>query len=194
MGGCYGAPGNTSPTTEWNIHCDPEAAKICFDAFGPGSGAPSRPLALGLDVTEKARIGPEHLVELARRAGSEPLSDRDESEGSVASNPVIRFVADALRFYMEFHRRFDGFYGAFIHDPLAVAAALDPSLVRSEAVTVDVELAGTLTVGTTVADWRHHWGREPNADVAVEADADEFLRRFVERVGTLAATRLNVAI
>ena len=44
---------------------------------------------------------------------------------SVASNPIVRYVADALRFYMEFHARYDGFYGAFIHDPLAVAAALD---------------------------------------------------------------------
>ena len=50
---------------------------------------------------------------------------------SVASNPIVRYVADALRFYMEFHSRYDGFYGAFIHDPLAVAAALDPSLVRT---------------------------------------------------------------
>ena len=48
----------------------------------------------------------------------------------MATHPVIRFVADALRFYMEFHSRYDGFYGAFIHDPLAVAAALDPALVR----------------------------------------------------------------
>ena len=44
---------------------------------------------------------------------------------SVASNPIVRYVADALRFYFEFHRQYDGFYGAFIHDPLAVAATLD---------------------------------------------------------------------
>ena len=49
---------------------------------------------------------------------------------SVASNPIVRYVADALRFYMEFHARYDGFYGAFIHDPLAVAAALDPRWSR----------------------------------------------------------------
>jgi purine nucleosidase len=52
-----------------------------------------------------------------------------------------------------------------------------------------VELAGTLTTGETVTDWRGVWGRTPNVDVAVEADADEFLRRFVERVGRLAAAR-----
>jgi purine nucleosidase len=50
-----------------------------------------------------------------------------------------------------------------------------------------VELGGTLTTGETVTDWRGVWGRPANVDVAVAADADEFLRRFVERVGGLAA-------
>jgi purine nucleosidase len=108
---------------------------------------------------------------------------------SVASHPIVRYVADALRFYMEFHNRYDGFYGAFIHDPLAVAAALDPGLVTTQPVAVDVELVGTLTTGETVTDWRGVWGRPPNVDVAVDARADEFLRRFVERVGRLAAVR-----
>jgi purine nucleosidase len=90
---------------------------------------------------------------------------------------------------MEFHSRYDGFYGAFIHDPFVVAATLDPSLVRTEALAVDVELGGTLTTGETVTDWRRVWGREPNLDVATEADAATFLDRFVERVGRLAAER-----
>jgi purine nucleosidase len=196
MGGCYRSPGNTAPTTEWNIHVDPDAAKVCFTAFGPAAiEQPSpRPMALGLDVTERAKFTPEHMTALARRAGSRPSEGRDDGDGSVASNPIVRFMADALRFYMEFHSRYDGFYGAFIHDPLAVAAALDPSLVRTEAVTVDVELGGTLTTGETVTDWRRVWGRPPNVDVAVEADATAFLERFVERVGGLAADRANVAI
>ena len=70
---------------------------------------------------------------------------------------------------MEFHARYDGFYGAFIHDALAAAAALDPSLVTTKAVTVDVELGGTLTTGETVTDWRGVWGRPPNLDVAIAA-------------------------
>jgi purine nucleosidase len=90
---------------------------------------------------------------------------------------------------MEVHAHYDGFYGAVIHDPLALAAALDPGLIRTQAVAVDVELGGTLTTGETVTDWRGVWGRRPNVDVAIEADAPEFLRRFVERVGRLAASR-----
>jgi purine nucleosidase len=198
MGGAYRSAGNTAPTTEWNINVDPDAAKVVFNAWAVARAAdPSvgRPVALGLDVTEKAKITPDHVVALARRAGSTPDDSLALARGedpmlasrSVASNPIVRFVADALRFYMEFHSRYDGFYGAFIHDPLAVAAALDPSLVRTEAVAVDIELGGTLTTGETVTDWRRVWKREANIDVAVEADAAEFLDRFVERVGRLAA-------
>ena len=200
MGGAYRSPGNTAPTTEWNINVDPDAAKVVFSAWTAARDAdPSieRPIALGLDVTEKAKIVPDHIVALARRAGSTPDDslalaggeDPMHATRSVASNPIVRFVADALRFYMEFHSRYDGFYGAFIHDPLAVAAALDPSLVRTEALTVDIELGGTLTTGETVTDWRRVWKKPPNIDVAVEADAEAFLERFVERVGRLAAER-----
>jgi purine nucleosidase len=112
---------------------------------------------------------------------------------SVASNPIVRYIADALRYYMEFHLRYDGFYGAFIHDPLAVAAALDRSLVTTEALYVDVETRGELTTGMTVADRRRLTGKAPNLDVAVAADVPAFLDRLIERVGGLAADHPNVS-
>jgi purine nucleosidase len=123
-------------------------------------------------------------------AGSSGAAGENASVGS-SFNPIVRYLADALRFYMEFHSRFDGFYGAFIHDPLALATALDPTLVRTEPLTVEVELGGRLTTGETVTDWRRAWGRPPNVDVAVEADSARFMARFVERVGDLAARRAS---
>jgi purine nucleosidase len=66
-------------------------------------------------------------------------------------------------------------------------------MIRTEALAVDVELGGTLTTGETVTDWRRVWQRPPNLDVAVEADTVAFFDRFIERVGGLAAKRVNVA-
>ena len=200
MGGAYRSPGNTTPTTEWNMYVDPHAAKRVFERWvRPGAGAPPRPLALGLDVTEQARFLPEHLRHLAVRAEVQPLdanplgTEDVQAVGSVAANPVLRFLVDALRFYFEFHAKYDGFYGAVIHDPLAVAAAIDRTLVRTRPVFVDVETGRGLAHGMTVADWRGHTRQEPNAEVAVEVEANVFLERFIDRVGGLASGATGVA-
>jgi purine nucleosidase len=196
MGGAYGAAGNTTPVSEWNVAVDPEAMAIVLRAWSPdgpvawGDDPPPRPLALGLDVTEQARFLPQHLERLAALAGC--AVDGAPLTGDGPRDAVIGFVADALAFYFRFHERFDGFRGAFIHDPLALAAALDPSLVTTRALTVDVELSG-LAAGQTIADRRGHWDRPPNLDVAVSADVPRFLDRFIERVGGLAASRSVMA-
>ena len=111
----------------------------------------------------------------------------------MAGIPIVRYVADALRFYMEFHAHYDGFYGAFIHDPLAVAAALERGLVTTEPLYVDVETRGELTSGMTVADRRRLTGKAANLDVAASADIPTFLDRLIERVGGLAADHPNVS-
>ena len=177
MAGTFRVPGNTTPVSEWNIHADPEAARIALGAWQSAVEAdPATPRAviMGLDVTERARLLPAHLDALAARGG----------EG-----PVMTLVRDALRYYFEFHERYDGFYGAFVHDPFVVAAALDPSLVRTEAASVDVDAGGGPGDGQTIADWRRTTGRPPNADVVIDGDAAAFLERLVERVGGLAADR-----
>lgn len=178
MGGAFRVPGNTTPVSEWNVHCDPEAARIALGAWQAAVDAdPTAPRALlvGLDVTERAKLLPPDLAALAERGGGD--------------GPIVNLVRDALRFYFEFHERYDGFGGAFVHDPFVVAAALDPGLVRTEPASVDVDASGGPGDGQTIADWRHVTGRAPNADVAVDGDGDELIRRLVARVGGLARSR-----
>ncbi|EOM75037.1 nucleoside hydrolase [Rhodococcus rhodnii] len=197
MGGAFGHPGNTTPTAEWNISVDPEAAAEVFAAFS-GLPAGRRPVICGLDVTETIEMRPEHLRLLAVRSGSAPpelLSPDDPpTVRSRASNPIVRHLSDAIRFYMDFHRTHDQGYLAHMHDPFAAAFALGRVPVTMRPATVDVELAGSLTRGMTVADWVGHWGREPNADIVTATDPVAFFEDLVERVGNLARTRGSAAI
>jgi purine nucleosidase len=189
MGGAFNHAGNTRPTTEWNIAVDPDSAKIVFDAFSVVP-ADRRPIICALDVTERIEMMPEHLAATARVAGSSPeeiVSEHDvRGTRSQASNAVIRHLSDAVRFYMEFHHEWNQGFLAHMHDPFAAAVALDPALATCRPATVDVELAGTLTRGQTVADWRGIWGRAPNADIVVDTDPAEFFRRAIARVGAMA--------
>ena len=179
MAGSYRSPGNTAPTSEWNVAVDPDAMQAVLSAWESAEGV-GRPVALGLDVTERAKLTPDHLGLLHAAAGPEP------------NGQLLSFIDEALRFYMEFHSRYDGFYGAFIHDALAVAAVLDPALVTTQALAVQVEIAGTLTSGETVTDWRRAWGRPPTLDIAVTADIETFFGRFNERVGGLVARKVAI--
>ncbi|MFJ4654124.1 nucleoside hydrolase [Nocardia sp. NPDC088792] len=190
MGGAFNHPGNTTPTNEWNVHVDPEAAKAVYDAFA-AAPADRRPLICALDITETIEMKPAHLALLAQRAGSTPVelvSEIDPPQArSQASNPLVRFLTDAVRFYFDFHKLYDQGYLAHMHDPFAAAVALDPDLAVTKPATVDVELSGTITRATTVADWAGMWGREPNADIVVATDPDVFFERLIDRIAALAA-------
>jgi purine nucleosidase len=173
MGGSFEYRGNTDVVAEWNISVDPEAAAEVFTSW---SGNASPPIILGLNLTENIVMTPAIFERLADAAGS----------SSVKANPVIRVLEDAMRFYFEFHDSQGEGYLAHLHDPLAAAVALDPSLVQTRTATVDVELTGTLTRGMTIADWSGRWGRPPNAQVGVDVDPGVFFDRFIERVGAYA--------
>jgi purine nucleosidase len=173
MGGAYGYAGNTTPTAEFNVAVDPEAASVVLDAF---AGAERPPLLCGLNVTEQTGLRPEHLERLAALGGG-------------PDNPIVRLVSDALRYSMEAEESYGQGYVAFMHDPLALAAALDDSLGERRAATVDVELVGSLTRGMTIVDRDGLWGRPPNAEILTAVDGEAFVRRLVDRLAALAAGR-----
>jgi purine nucleosidase len=194
MGGAYDYRGNTNPVAEWNIAVDPEAAAEVFAAWSPDASEDADPQHLpilcGLDLTRKISITPDILVRLAAAAGSTttPLSVDDErGMRSSASNPLVRVIEDATRFYLESYHDLGHGYQAHLHDPLAAVVALDPQLVATRQATVDVELTGAMTRGMTVTDWSGRWGRKPNALIGVDVDPTVFFDRFIDAVGPFAS-------
>jgi len=192
MGGAFDYRGNTTPVAEWNISVDPEAAAEVFAVWNAAWGLepPGHlPIVLGLNLTENIAMTPTLLSRLATAAESSsvPMSVLDNrGTRSVASNPLIAVLEDAMRFYFEFHFDQSEGYLAHLHDPLAAAVVLDPDLVSCRPAAIDVELTGTLTRGMTIADWSNRWGREPNALIGVGVDPEVFFDRFIARVGAFA--------
>ncbi len=167
MGGAVHVPGNLpdggvfhtkNSTAEWNMYIDPQAASIVFR-----SGVPIRLIAL--DATNKVRIDSEFLIEFAEKQHS-PLG------------AVVAAVLEADRETID-----QGIFYAW--DPLAAAALLRPSIVKT--VPMHIEIAQSLPQdGRTIATP----GR-PNAQVAVDADAKEFLTLF-ERAFFKAPEKVTV--
>lgn len=179
MAGAFAGTGNTLPRSEANVWFDPEAAAEVFAAY---DGRTRLPLAIGLDVTERVVLRPAHVEQICRAAPDAPLA---------------RLIADATAFYIAFEAATrPDVGGCFLHDPLAVAAAIDPGLVTTRAAHVEVELEGRHTRGETVADFLRMW-RHPlntaygladagdNVLAALEVDDETFLARFVERLSSL---------
>lgn len=161
MGGAYFEVGNITPTAEFNIYVDPEAAKIVFDAGVPLTVMP-------LDVTHKA------LTNRARVEAFRALPGR---------------VGPAVASWTDFFERYDkekyGSEGAPLHDPCTVAYLLKPELFSGRHINVAVETGSELTLGMTVADWWRVTKRPANANFIGDVDADGFFDLLVERLGRL---------
>lgn len=157
MGGAAACPGNTTPRAEFNIYADPDAAKLVLS-----SGVPLT--MVGLDVTMKTILREDHIkvLEICR--------------GSAAA----QFAAKLCRAAMNGIIRRLELKGIALHDPLAVGAAVDPSIVTAPEYHVEVETRGELTLGETIVDFRPWSDAKPNAKVALEVDADKFIKWFLK--------------
>jgi inosine-uridine nucleoside N-ribohydrolase len=163
IGGAYGlnefayrrATGD-NPVSEWNIYVDPEAAHRVF--------------ASGLAVTA-----------LGLEVGTHPdldLRKQDLDRLAVSPRPEARFLLDVAAYVRE--RGFDSYCGLI--DSMAVATALDPSIVTTRRHRVAVETTGTVTLGQTVIDVREHfaWEHLPLLDIAATADHGRMLTMLVD--------------
>ena len=154
--------GNWTPGAEFNILVDPEAADIVFK-----SGIPI--VMCGLDVTHKAMIF------------------KDETERIRAiGNKTGKLVAELLDFFDLFHRKEGfGFAGAPLHDPCAVAYAIDPSIFTTKDYFVEIETRGQHTLGATVVDFKNSRGKEKNVKIVLDLDREKFIDLMYESVKKL---------
>jgi len=153
--------GNTTPYGEFNIVTDPEAADIVLR-----SGLPTT--MIGLNVTHQALATTEIITEF-----------------HALGTPLGTTCADLMTFFAGTYHRVFGFDHPPVHDPIAVAAVIDPSIIRTTAASVAVELAGTYTRGATVVDLHHRTARTPNVDVAVGLEVDAFWQLLMAAVRKL---------
>ena len=160
MGGSI-AEGNVTPAAEFNIWADPEAARRVF-------ASDLDVTMIGLDVTHKALLLPEH-------------ADRLRGAGRTGT-----MVAELVEFFAVFHRETYGFAGPPVHDAVAVAEVAKPGLVKLAERHVAIECESELCRGRTVVDLWRRTGNEPNARVGVDIGADAFRELLLERLATFS--------
>lgn len=155
MGGAASTYGNVTPAAEYNIYADPEAARLVFQAGFP------KLTMVGLDVTRRALLREEHIE-------------------SLRQEKIRRYVDESTAAYRKRYEQINGVRACAMHDPLAVAVALDRDLVSSASYFVDVETRSELCDGQTVCDFQGRLGRPANMEVCLDVSGQAFIKLFTD--------------
>ena len=162
MGGAIRHEGNTTPLAEFNTYVDPHAAHIVFHSGMPITLTP-------LDVTYECVFLKDDLNRLLK-----------------IDSPITKFIADATRFYMEFHDEYQSIEGCVINDPMTLALTFMPEICDYQELYVDVDLSGGVSMGNTFADFYKMTKKSANMKVALGVRPRDFMELFLERMEKLA--------
>ena len=161
MGGAYFEVGNVTPTAEFNIFVDPEAASYVFNL---GLDLVIMPL----DVTHKALTTPERIDKFNK-----------------LNTKCGTFVAEMTAFFERFDKDKYGTEGAPLHDPCVIAYLLNPEIFSGRRINVEIETDSELTLGMTVADWWGVTNKEPNALFIGNLNSEKFFEMLTSRISKL---------
>lgn len=162
MGGAIRHEGNTTPLAEFNTYVDPHAAQMVFHSGMPITLTP-------LDVTYECVFLKDDLNRLLK-----------------IDSPITKFIADATRFYMEFHDEYQSIEGCVINDPMTLALTFMPEICDYQELYVDVDLSGGVSMGNTFADFYKMTKKPANMKVALGVRPRDFMELFLERMEKLA--------
>ena len=161
MGGARSEGGNITPSAEFNIWADPDAAAEVF-----ASGC--KMVVFGLDATHQVRATEARIAAI-------------EAVGT----PQAGTAAAMLRFSQRIERTIVGWHSAPLHDPCTVAWLLKPELFRLKPCRIAVETDSDLTRGHTAVEFRVDAQTAPHL-WAVEADGQGVFDLITERLKGLA--------
>lgn len=160
MGGTVYMRGNVSPVCEANFASDPVA---CDRVFQSGMDI----LTVGLDVTEKVRLGKQHIGWL-------------DGCCSPRSRKIVDYMKQVLEYYWKGNQTQNYCMGDCpLHDPLAMMAAVVPDLVRVEKRKARIECGGTYCKGMVVTDLREHPIPAEYIGFALEVDPERAMKEFL---------------
>ncbi len=159
MGGAHDH-GNVTASAEFNIWLDPEAARIVVNC-----GRPIR--MIPLDATHRALVSSEDAGRL-------------RALGTPAGEAAARFVLKRIDGYDATQPMPHRPGAAPVHDALAVCSIIDPAIVTTSFIPVDVEVDAELSVGRTVCDFRFRGGKPANVEFATDADEPTFVAMLLE--------------
>ena len=162
MGGAIQHAGNTTALAEFNTFVDPHSAHIVFHSGMPITLTP-------LDVTYQCIFLKADLDRLLR-----------------IDSPITKFIADATRFYMEFHDEYQKIDGCVINDPMTLALTFMPEICDYQELVVDVDISTGVGLGNTFADFYNYEKKAPNMKVAMGVRPRMFMELFLERMEKLS--------
>lgn len=149
MGGSYQL-GNTTPAAEFNILVDPESAHIVFE-----SGVPV--VMVGLDVTRQVMVTKEVLDRIAK-----------------IDNKASKLFVDLMIFFNKTQKEVFGWDGGPLHDPLTIAYLIDPTVIETKLMNVQIDTWSHQSYGRTNCDFFNQTDLPKNSHVAVGIDIDKY--------------------
>jgi len=158
--------GNITPSAEWNIYVDPEAARIVMQSGIPVTLVP-------LDATHAAYTTYDEAIAI-------------QNIGSPYAKAAASFMLERIEGYKIFDKQMGALNATPVHDALCIAAILDPDILEEVVECfVDIDCDGELTDGRTVCDVNFRTGNPPNAKLALSANREKFNQFLFETLSLM---------